>query len=182
MASPGYPPFSCLANSKECYPSSGFAGAPTRRQSFQDPHPSNSATPRHQYRWRLNTGAYRSSLSSPAIPQSANRRPGKRRSNRLPKGLPGSKPRWCSAPGQQRKRRTATCRRNFTESKLDAVRRRLSWPLLLPSSRPSITCLRTGRCIRTSVANTLTAALLTSKNEAWSNASLTLATPWRSSP
>src|SRR5215467_15926370 len=42
VAWPAYPPFSCLANSKECYPSNGFAGAPTRRQSFQDPHPSNS--------------------------------------------------------------------------------------------------------------------------------------------
>jgi len=40
MAWPAYPPFSCLANSKECYPSNGFAGAPTRRQSFQDPRPS----------------------------------------------------------------------------------------------------------------------------------------------
>jgi hypothetical protein len=42
--------------------------------------------------------------------------------------------------------------------------------------------LRMGRCIRTPVANTLTAAPMTSKNEAWSNPSLTLATPWRSSP
>ena len=98
------------------------------------------------------------------------------------RGLPGSKPRWCSARGQQRIRRTATCKRNFTESKPAAVRRRLSWPSPPPSSRPSTTCLRMGRCITTSVANTLTTAPMTSKNEVWSNASLTLATPWRSNP
>ena len=107
---------------------------------------------------------------------------GKRRSNRLPMGLPGSKPRWSSAPGQQRIRRTATCRRNFIESKPGAVPRRLSWPSQPLSSRPSTTCLRMGRCIRTSVANILTAAPTTSRNEAWSNAWPTLVTWWSSNP
>jgi transposase len=88
----------------------------------------------------------------------------------------------CPRNDESAGKRRSNRRRNFTESKPDAVLRRPSWRSRLPSSRPSTTCLRMARCITTSVANISTTAPTTSKNAAWSNAWLTLATLWSSSP
>ncbi len=89
---------------------------------------------------------------------------GKRRSNRMKKGAPGSKPHSSNAPARPRVARERTSRHSTCASAPDAAPKRPSALSPLPSSPPPATCSKTAPSIRTLAQNTSATATKASKH------------------
>lgn len=107
---------------------------------------------------------------------------GKRRSTRLRRGAPGSRPCSFSALGRPRAPKPPTCTRNSCDCAVGADRRKRSALSRPPSSRPSITCSKTARSMKISEPLTSFVGGPTRKRAASSNASPSSAFPSNSSP
>src|SRR5215831_3716843 len=91
---------------------------------------------------------------------------------------PGSRPHWCSAPGQRCAKKTAISTPNSTASKRSEAPRRRSWRSPPRSSPPSTTCSRTERSTMISAPTTSTPATGNGRRTACSNGWLNWAIPW----
>ena len=107
---------------------------------------------------------------------------GKRRSTRLRRGAPGSRPCSFNALGPPRAPKPRTCMRNSCDCAVDAGRRKRSALLPPPSSRPPITCSKTARSMKISEPFTSIVGGPRRKRAASSNASPNSAFPSNSSP
>jgi Transposase IS116/IS110/IS902 family len=94
---------------------------------------------------------------------------GKRRSNRIRKGSPWLKTTLVQCAWAAARTKGSYLQAQFHASDLGVASRRRSWPLPLPSSPPSITCLTPEPCIRTSAPTTSIAAPRSGRKTAWFN-------------